>query len=701
MGGKGGVGVLTLGSLFDGIAGFPESASRHDIKSLWASEIEPFCIKVSQAHFPDMKHLGSVTDIAMCTVSTHFKGQDLNCYITNAKDGIIEPVDIITFGSPCQDLSVAGKREGLKGERSHLFFEAVRVIREMRDVTNGIYPTFAIWENVPGALSSHGGRDFRAVLEALTEAEIPMPHSGKWADAGMVRGNGREVAWRLLDAQYWGVPQRRKRIFLVADFGGQRASEILFECQGLPRNIAESRKAGKEAAACIGDGVERTGRVFYESGPGWISEGVGCLRAEGENRPSRPTHTVLEPVAQCVTTGTGRRYDPERETLITVPVLADQGGSQMSVSYDVSPTLRAQEHGHQPLIVDNQPIAYGPGSQHEVSHAIRAQASKADKPDSTTYIVHPKTTGTLCASGAGMSRPAGIGSETDLLVATAYDPKDLGRRPATFENISPTLKARAGTGGNNIPVTLIERNESNNGNTNQTYAREILRNLRDKIGAEAFAEWELGVLVALQQKEILQSEVYGRGIQEQAEKRKSSMDDSTLPCEEFSSAGAMLSVWERECQRCSPQRRKMEEQRTGEPGKDLPELSHIKTQAEKILLNMWETGQGAWILREAFTEIQEVRRSDDGKSQPIFPGYAVRRLTPLEAERLQGLPDNWTNIPGASDTARYKAIGNSLAIPCVEWIMGRIKEVEQCHTQTTPEHTGRQSRPAGRRPGSR
>lgn len=212
---------LKGGSLFDGIGGFPLAGKIFGIDFVWASEIEPFPISVTEKHFPDMKHLGDITKI-------------------NGAE--IEPVDVITFGSPCQDLSVAGKRAGLEGERSGLFMEAVRIIREMRLKTNGEYPKFAVWENVPGAFSSAKGNDFRAVLEEITESQIPMPSSGKWATAGMVRGCGREVAWRVLDAQYWGVPQRRKRIFLVADFRGHSASEILFIEKGLRGAITQSRE---------------------------------------------------------------------------------------------------------------------------------------------------------------------------------------------------------------------------------------------------------------------------------------------------------------------------------------------------------------------------------------------------------------------------------------------------------------------------
>lgn len=169
--------------------------------------------------------------------------------ITKIRGDQIEPVDCITFGSPCQDLSIAGHRVGLAGERSGLFMEAVRIIKEMRLSTNGLHPTFAIWENVPGAFSSNGGEDFRAVLEELARVEqpdvsIPRPSGrrGRWSKAGAIAGNGWSLAWRQLDAQYWGVPQRRKRIVLVADFGGQRAAEILFERTGVSGNPGESIK---------------------------------------------------------------------------------------------------------------------------------------------------------------------------------------------------------------------------------------------------------------------------------------------------------------------------------------------------------------------------------------------------------------------------------------------------------------------------
>jgi len=182
--------------------------------------------------------------------------------VTDINGAEIEPVDIITFGSPCQDLSVAGKRAGMKHEtngdsettRSGLFIEAVRIIKEMRRATNDEYPKFAVWENVPGAFSSNKGEDFRTVLEELikiTEPEappLPAPENGKWPYADCILGDGWSIAYRTFDAQYWGVPQRRRRIYLVADFTGECAGEILFERESLQGHLAESGAEGQSPA---------------------------------------------------------------------------------------------------------------------------------------------------------------------------------------------------------------------------------------------------------------------------------------------------------------------------------------------------------------------------------------------------------------------------------------------------------------------
>ena len=305
---------LKLGSLFDGSGGFPLAGSMHGITPAWASEIEPFPIRVTKLRFPDMKHLGSVTDI-------------------NGAE--IEPVDIITFGSPCQDLSVAGKQLGIhEGQRSNLFFEAVRIIKEMRDATGSdehIRPRFAVWENVPGAFSSNKGADFKAVLEALAgvmQDGLAIPRPKKWNHAGCVVGHGWSLAWRVYDAQYWGVPQRRKRIYLVADFASERAGEILFERESVSGDSSESGAAGKGTAADA------------EGSVGGSSEPI-CLNFQGNK-------------GRCCTTQDGTAYSLNAMHGHDVHVIADRvrclnpWDCQSKRQHDVSgcyPTLQAYNGG--------------------------------------------------------------------------------------------------------------------------------------------------------------------------------------------------------------------------------------------------------------------------------------------------------------------------------------------------------------------
>ena len=223
-----------MGSLFDGIGGFPLAAIRNGIIPVWASEIEAIPIAVTRLRFPDMLHVGDITKL---------NGAGL------------PPVDIICGGSPCQDLSVAGARAGLAGSRSGLFMEQTRITKEMRNAEEargrtGIHvrPRFLLWENVPGAFSSGTpkGEDFRIVLEKIVRIKVsgvsvPGSDTGHWESAGrIILGADFSLAWRCLDAQYWGVPQRRKRIFLVADFAGRSAGQILFDQESLPGHPAQS-----------------------------------------------------------------------------------------------------------------------------------------------------------------------------------------------------------------------------------------------------------------------------------------------------------------------------------------------------------------------------------------------------------------------------------------------------------------------------
>lgn len=279
---------MKLMSLFDGSGGFPLAASLCGIEPVYAAEVEPYPIAVTKNRFPKMKHLGDVSKV---------------------KGGEIEPVDIITFGSPCQDMSIAGKRAGLKhadmGDyettRSGLFLEAIRIIKEMREATNGVYPRYAIWENVPGAFSSNRGEDFRTVLEEfirVKEKDAVMPDVPKagWPYADCYSGNGWSLAYRVFDAQYWGVPQRRRRIYLVADFRGQRAGEILLKPEGLRRNSAQSGTHGQETARCAKNSVGTAIGGVDRYNQSFLSGLAQTLRASGGGDC---IPTVLAPVANA------------------------------------------------------------------------------------------------------------------------------------------------------------------------------------------------------------------------------------------------------------------------------------------------------------------------------------------------------------------------------------------------------------------
>lgn len=265
--------MMTLGSLFDGIGGFPLAAVHCGGVPVWASEIEPFPMRVTKLRFPDMLHVGDITKL----------------------DGAkLPPVDVICGGSPCQDLSVAGLRKGLAGERSGLFMDQVRIVKEMRaeDERRGvsddfIRPRYLVWENVPGAFSSANGEDFRAVIEEIVHIKdstchVPRPDTGRWESAGAaILGDQFSLAWRVLDAQYWGVAQRRRRIFLVADFGGYSAGEILFESQGVWRHYQESKASREKTAQASGRGS------FTTAGIGAIDEEPYCIAGNIINRQDR------------------------------------------------------------------------------------------------------------------------------------------------------------------------------------------------------------------------------------------------------------------------------------------------------------------------------------------------------------------------------------------------------------------------------
>ena len=631
---------LTLGSLFDGIGGFPYAASFYGIMPLWASEIVPECVSVTKKHFPDMEHFGDITKL---------------------HGGKLPPVDIITFGSPCQDLSVAsGKRLGLAGERSGLFLEAIRIIREMQEATNGEYPKFALWENVPGALSSSSRRDFKAVLEAFAETEVPMPGSGRWANAGMVRGRGVDLAWCVYDAQYFGTAQRRRRIFLIADFRGERSGEILFVPKSLSGYFAAggTPRQGTAAYAQSGAGTAGAGIDGYNAqmtGHVAATLGTNCGMSTGRNGVIEMLTGMGAAVSAismrircgCEGGGKGPLLQIEKSgTLATgndqylfapknaVEILNDQGGGSISVEKGgVSPTLRSQTHGNLPItayaiqgsmigrtdgngpqgdgINENVSFTLNTIDRHAVCMATGQSNAEIMEEKSPTLVAgheqpivtHPQIAGTLCASGAGLSRPAGQGNELDFCV------------------VSAGFKHKAGS----------------------------------QSGSIGFQEETAPTLLAGQQSAVMKAYVIGAyhsggmlsdnpqsGFYEADTSRTLDLNGGNPCCNQ----GGMAVV----------------------EGADGPEAAAVDCR------NLRETDEvSGTLLAKAASGGYSLNYQN-----PVRTGLCVRRLTPTEAERLQGYPDGWTET-GAdgraiSDTKRYQMLGNSVAVPCVAYIMQGIRD---------------------------
>lgn len=321
---------ITMGSLFSGSGGFELAGIQSGIIPLWASEIEPFPILVTATNFPDMERFGDIKKM---------------------NGDKIPKVDIITGGSPCQDMSIAGQRAGLDGAKSSLFREQIRIVKEMRESDevsgrrgNDIRPRYMVWENVPGAFSSNKGEDFRTVLEEIARIKdsavsIPMPEKAKWKNAGCIMGDDYSIAWRVLDAQYFGVPQRRKRIYLVADFGGYTAPEILFKQDGMRGNTKESVNEGQNPAGSFEESVTRTDREDI------ICYDIGDRRSVFNQSKTSPTLTRK--------IGTGGN---------NVPIVLDNhpNDSRVEICEDgVFPTLTGRMGtggGNVPLCIDKKPV---------------------------------------------------------------------------------------------------------------------------------------------------------------------------------------------------------------------------------------------------------------------------------------------------------------------------------------------------------
>ena len=561
--------MMTLGSLFDGIGGFPLAAVHCGGVPVWASEIEPFPMRVTKLRFPDMIHVGDITKL----------------------DGAkLPPVDVICGGSPCQDLSVAGLRKGLAGERSGLFMDQVRIVKEMRaeDERRGvsddfIRPRYLVWENVPGAFSSANGEDFRAVIEEIVHIKdstchVPRPDTGRWESAGAaILGDQFSLAWRVLDAQYWGVAQRRRRIFLVADFGGLTAPKILFEQERLLRDPAEGQGQGKGVTTAAGNSSADSGgsRVAEEKQVDifafHINQREETINLNGISGALMATTNMQ--MQTFVAEGMRKFESAEKEEECLS--LNDQGGERMDVSVDITATLRAGMSGHPPLVMGIQ----------------QGSAGTEEIPD------------------PALTEEAETGGNNQQIL---FENHGIDARYTGPHEVAPTMSARYGTGGNNVPLVsdmpesyciagnIIDREVQNGGNG---------------LGCQPDISYTLtsadrhAVFSRQRSDEFLQNRVTA------TQSARQHKDATDLVCEPYQNTVGTIGY-------------------TDHKGINNQYVSEDKCIVENRKL--------------------------------------IRRLTPLECERLQGFPDHWTDIPGASDSARYKALGNSVAIPCVDFVLRGI-----------------------------
>lgn len=691
---------MKLMSLFDGSGGFPLAASLCGIDPVYASEVEPYPIAVTKSRFPSMKHLGDVSMI-------------------NGAD--IVPVDIITFGSPCQDMSVAGKRAGLKhtaaGDdettRSGLFLEAIRIIKEMRLATNGIYPRFAVWENVPGAFSSNRGEDFRLVLEEFIRISEPnavmpaVPQAG-WAYADCINGDGWSVAYRTFDAQYWGVPQRRRRIYLVADFRGGRAGEILFKREGLRGHTAQSGTQGQETARCAKNSVGTAIGGVDRYNQSFLSGLAQTLRASGGGDC---TPTVLAPVAVYCHQGNGIGADDSKGNapyaLKIKNIVIDNigGNAEMAKESEVAPCLKATHYKNPPSIV----VAFEPGIASRVGGHI-----------------YENVAGTLRAN-AGDNRLAIVQPISDGGCSTLFENHGQDCRYKGPLKVAQPVTATYGMGGNNTPfvVSVIETSETVHcydiGEARLRTPSEYIEK-SPTLRAEAH-----GNVPCVINKKTLVYDARGNGDGETVptitgDHNNRVTDYTALCCETIPIHDQATRFSGKRGQKQDGKGNGLGVGQTGDPMNTLTAADRhavCYTMQEPIAAAI-----GCRNLRETGNIYGTLQAKPNGGQSLNYSGavrvnYIVRRLTPTECARLQGFPDKWghpdkkedfteeeykfwlevrntyAKINGKSekeytkaqmltwysklhtDSAEYKMWGNGIALPNALYVMqGIVTEVD-------------------------
>lgn len=577
--------------------------------------------------------------------------------ITKIHGDKIEPVDCITFGSPCQDLSIAGRRAGLAGERSGLFIEAVRIIKEMRSSTNGLYPTFAVWENVPGAFSSNGGEDFRAVLEELARIEqpdvsIPRPsgRGGRWSKAGAIAGNGWSLAWRQLDAQYWGVPQRRKRIALVVDFAGQRAGEILFERTSLSRHPDSRIPAWKEIAGLTAncpagnDGVVGAGRGRKGDG------NADCRRTETDKtgeagRSEREERTDKRESREAAAyslkirsgcAGGGKGALVQTEKVGTLSTLQDQTIFQLVQAGEIIPinTQIATRH-----ISMGEKTGLGVGKNGDPSFTLQARHEHGVCYCIAGNIVDRADT--AVANGLGAKEEVGYTLNTIDRHAVAYSINPLS------SNSMKSANPYSGFNETGVSKTL-DCSDANPTKNQGGLAIVQPIPIQDKTGT------------------------LSPGAHAGSYNGQDAYNDMLVRCRVFDARGNGNG--------------KIVPTITRDHESRITDYTAIVTEPEDCL-TPWDN-QARRIYSENGTFPALAAREKAGQNQQSVLTeteirWIVRRLTPTECERLQGYPDGWTDIGEwvdtkgkkhkPTDSPRYKALGNSISLPQWFWIAQKMK----------------------------
>lgn len=552
-------------------------------------------------------------------------------------------VDVVIGGSPCQDLSIAGKRAGLAGARSGLYMEQIRIIKEMRerDMASGrtgefVRPRYMVWENVPGAFSSNGGKDFAAVLEEairIAEPEAPdieVPEKGwnTWGGYHDEMGGRWSVAWRVLDAQHWGVPQRRRRIALVADFGGDTAWEILFERKSVSGYPSESGAAWEGPAAGAESGAAYAVRIRG----GCDGGGKGAL-------------------VQTEKSGTIKAGNDQ-----TLFCMATQQGGAEVRSDDRAPTLTASAG----MSGNNQPV-------------VCAGPDCLTPWDCQSKRVYSEA-GVMPTLQAGEN--SGQNQEAVLCAGFKLGNSEQARSIGYAEEQAPTLNAEC---GGNKPAVLCLNDQ---GGSMMGVSHDVSGTLR----AQEHGHQPAVIAFAQNQREEVRN-VGGKAVSLAAE---AGMHCQTFVALDMSHACDVI----RDCGEVAPSL----QARMGTGGKQIP-LTYQKTTgtlspgAHPGSYNGQDAYNDMLVCGAAVPDIAHTLKAkancdfrEDSETYPV-QNRVVRRLTPLECERLQGFPDGWTDIgdwvktdkrgrkikvKGSADSPRYKALGNSIALPPWKWLLKRL-----------------------------